>query len=159
MTEPSGKPGDANYNPHYDPAVSGPEIPVPGLGTWPDDYIPANPGNADGHIDYPDDDAPVSPGQQRKNAGDWVLYQTTIWCNGVLTYTIGGDDVAGLRDVVRAFLLGPPWGRDAGVFVQIRTLDTFHQQWLDLSGGTPPAGWDGMVNVEVRVNAGWGDKL
>lgn len=156
--EPSGTPGDPNYDPHWDPNWHEPEVPVPGLGVWPDDYVPANPGNADGHIDYPDLDAPVSPDQQRRNA-TLAMYAVTIYVAGEPRYGFQGNDLGQLRETLKAFLLSPPWGRDAAPFVQVQVLDVINQTHVDVSGGTPPAGWDGYATAEVRVMCGWGDKL
>jgi hypothetical protein len=136
---------------------------------WPPPYIPDPGGNADGHIDYPDIEAPASPERQAANLLG-AMYQTNIWVDGKLTYQPScpplqtddpGDSIEAHRDQVRALLFFLFWDRRRRPFVVMQTRDLALDRWIDLTSDTPPAidDWDGMVTVDVRVNAGWGDSL
>lgn len=145
-------PNSPNYNPHYDPHVSNPEIPDPGVGVYPDDYVV----DGDGSYVPQDTEPPISPEQVIKNTG-YVVYDITIFVNGVATSGFMANDLGQAKETLKVYLIGK-YGLSKD-FVQVRTRDLIKETWVDISGGTPPAGWDGMCTFELRAMCGNGDKL
>ena len=95
-------------------------------------------------------------------------FQTNIWVNGALKFQPSTppmdtpqQTLAAHRKLVRSLLLHLFWDNDARPQVVMQTRDLGLDRWVDLSSDVLPVieNWNGMVTVDVRVNAGWGDKL
>lgn len=152
-----GESPDDPSSPHWDPNWHEPEIAVPGLGQWPDDYVVDHGGDPN-YVspDHVDVEAPNDPRQQRKNAEAWQVFRASIIIDGKPSFDVGGSDLDSFRFALRAALINLLAVRGRGGFVQVQCLDAIRQQWIDPSGGNPPPNWDGLLNVELKINCGWG---
>ena len=100
-------------------------------------------------------------------------YWTNVFVGGVLTFpgvgcergTYPADDLATHRRLVQLLLWCIAAIPTPRPFVQIQTWDNDAGDWggwIDLSKDGPPptpAGWDGIVNVDPSLRAGWGSRI
>lgn len=112
-------------------------------------------------------EAPSDPATMLRNSQLWAVYCVKVWEDQVLTQTVGAADVDGLRAVVRGLVLTLLARRQAAPFVQVQCLNVLSQKWVDPSLSDPDvdtparwsADWGGMLNVELRVTVGLGDRV